>query len=153
MSKLLISLLLTAGVAQAATTNLTTSVTIATTCVFGTANAGTFGYDPAQPNLLNTSSNGGNPASVVISYNGTPTVTVAEPTSFSSTPAGYSGSPQFSSAVTSNNGGSLSYTSGLASYTQTGGSSDTITLQTGVNNGSSAFPLGNYTSTSVVTCN
>jgi len=153
MKKLAAVLVIVSATAQAATSNLTVSGTISTTCVFGSPNAGAFGYDPSLPNVMNTSTNGGNPAAVTISYNGTPTVTVAEPTSFSSTPNGYSGSPSFSSAVTSNNGGSLSYSSGLASYTQTGGNTDTITLNVGVSNGSNPFPLGSYTTTSVVTCN
>ena len=152
MKKLLIALMF-CGTAQAATTDLTVSGTISTTCVFGAATAGTFGYSPANPNVINTSTNGGNAASVGLSYSGTPTVTVSEPTSFSATPAGYSGTPSFSSAVTSANGGNMSYSSGLASYTQTSGSSDLITLNIGVSNGSTAFPLGTYTSTSTVTCN
>ena len=152
MKKLAI-IFLFAGSVHAATTNLSVSGTISTSCVFGSATNGAFGYSPLLPTIMNTSSNGGAPASVGLSYSGTPTVTVSEPTSFSVTPNGYNGTPSFSSAVTSANGGNMSYTSGVASYTQTSGSSDTITLNIGVSNGSSAFPLGTYTSTSTVTCN
>lgn len=141
------------GSAQAATTNLTVSGTISTSCVFGSTTAGTFGYTPSAPSVLSTAASGGNAAQVIVSYSGTPTITVTEPTSFTSTPNGYNGTPSFSSAVTSGNGGSMSYSSGVASYTESSGSSDVITLNmAATNNNGNAFPLGTYTSTSTVTC-
>jgi len=153
MSKLLIALLLTSGVAQAATGNLTVSGTISTSCSFGSTTGGVFGYDPALPAVLDTAVSGGAPSQITAIYNGTPTVTVAEITSFSATPAGYSGSPTFTNTLTHSNGGSLTYSSGTASYTQTGGTSDTFTLNLRASNGASAFPLGTYNTSAVITCN
>lgn len=152
MKKLAILMALMYGTAQAATATLSVSGTIATTCNFGSPSTGTFGFDPATPTTLNTLLTGGNPAQVTVTYNGTPTVTVTEVTSFSVAPNGFSGTPTFYNTLTHSNGGTLTYTSGLASYTQTGGTTDTFTLNLRAVNGS-AFPLGTYTGAATITCN
>jgi len=153
MKKLAAILVIVSATAQAATSNLTVSGTITTSCSFGSTTGGVFGYDPALPTVLDTAVSGGSPSQITATYNGTPTVTVAEITSFSATPSGYSGSPTFTNTLTHSNGGSLTYSSGTASYTQTSGTSDTFTLNLRASNGSSAFPLGTYNTSAVITCN
>jgi hypothetical protein len=152
MKKLAAVLVIVSATAQAATSSLSVSGTIATTCSFGSPTTGTFGYDPAAPTVLNTSANGGNPAQVSISFSGLPTITVSEVTGFSVAPNGYSGSPTFTNTLT-HSGGSLTYSSGVASYTQTSGTTDTFTLNLRASNGSTAFPLGTYTASATITCN
>jgi len=83
MKKLFLALLF-ASTAQAATQGLTVNGSVSSQCAFASVTNGVFGFDVTSPNMLDTASTGGTNASVVINYNGTPTVSVDEVSSFSS---------------------------------------------------------------------
>lgn len=137
---------------MATTQNVTVSGVVSSACSFGSVNNGTFGYDVQTPNLLDTSSTGGANAAITIYYNGTPTVSIGEVTSFSVVPSGFTDTVNFTNIFTSSNIGSVSYSSGSASFTQTGGSSDTLTLRLRASNASGPFPTGNYSAATTITC-
>lgn len=151
-AKLLVLMMFAASQAMATTQNVTVSGVVSSTCSFGSVNNGTFGYDVQTPNLLDTVSTGGANAIVSVFYNGTPTVSIVEVTSFSVVPNGFTDTVNFTNIFTSSNIGSISYSSGSASFTQVGGSSDTLTLRLRASNASGPFPIGNYSAATTITC-
>jgi len=128
MKKLFLALLF-ASTAQAATQGLTVNGSVSSQCAFASVTNGVFGFEVTSPNMLDTASTGGTNASVVINYNGTPTVSIDEVSSFSSSPSGFTDTVQFLNVFTSSNVGSVSYSSGTASFTQSGGINDNLTLR------------------------
>ena len=121
-------------------------------CAFSSAQNGTFGFDVQNPNILDTSIAGGTDASVSINYNGAPTVSIAQITSFTATPAGFTGTVTFVNVFTSANQGPVSYSGGAATFTQSSNTSDILTLRLQATNASAPFPIGSYSASTVVTC-
>ena len=150
--KLLILMMFASSQVMATTQNVTVSGTVSSTCSFGSVTNGVFGYEVQSPTLLDTASTGGTNAQVAIFYNGTPTVSITEVTSFSVAPVGFSDTVNFTNVFTSNNAGVISYSSGTASFTQSGGVSDTLTLRLRALNATGSFPIGNYSASTTVTC-
>ena len=138
--------------AIASTQNLTISGTVSSQCAFSSAQNGTFGFDVQNPNILDTTITGGTNASVVINYNGLPTISVGQITQFSSVPQGFADTVNFTNTFISSNAGPISYSNGVATFTQTSGTSDNLTLRLQAANASAPFPIGNYTATTIVTC-
>lgn len=138
--------------AQATTQNMSISGTVSSVCSFGSVTNGVFGYEVQSPTLLDTASTGGTNGQVLIYYNGTPTVSIAEITSFATTPSGFTDTVNFTNTFTSNNAGTITYTSGTASFTQSSGTNDTLTLRLRALNASGSFPIGSYTASTVITC-
>lgn len=151
MKKLLIALLFI-GTAQATTQNLTISGTVSSVCAFASTTNGVFGFDVQSPNLLDTAATGGTNAQVMIYYNGTPTITFPEITSFSATPSGFADTVTFNNILSSANSGGINYTNGSASLTESSNSTDTFTLRLRAQDGSGSFPVGNYTASTTITC-
>lgn len=151
MKKLLLALAFI-STAQAATENLTISGTVSSVCAFGSVTNGVFGYEVQSPTLLDTASTGGTNGQVLIFYNGTPTVSIGEITSFSTVPSGFTDTVNFTNVFTSNNAGTISYSSGNASFTQSGGTNDTLTLRLRALNANGSFPVGNYSAATTITC-
>jgi hypothetical protein len=61
--------------------------------------------------------------------------------------------PSFSGTVFSSASGNLTVSNSIASLTYSSGNSDTLTVALGITTGSStAFPLGNYSAVTTVTC-
>lgn len=152
MKKLLLALAFI-GTAQAATQNLSVSGTVSSVCAFASATNGVFGFDVQTPQLLDTAGTGGTNAQVAIYYNGSPSISIQEITSFASTPSGFSDTVTFLNTFTSANDGTIAYSSGSASFTPTGGTSDTLTLRLRASDATGPFPIGNYSASTVVTCN
>lgn len=138
--------------AVASTQNLTISGTVSSQCAFSSAQNGTFGFDVQTPNILDTTIQGGTNASVSINYNGTPTVSINEITSFANTPVGFNGTVTFTNLFTSTNQGSITYTGGAATFNQSSGTADTLTLRLQAANASAPFPIGTYSASTVITC-
>lgn len=152
MKKLLIALMFV-GTVNAATQSLTINGTVSSVCSFGSATNGVFGFEVQTPQQLDTASTGGTNASVLIYYNGTPTVTVPEITTFSATPSGFSDTVNFTNYLTSSNAGSITYSGGEATLTESSGTStDTLTLRLRAVNAQNNFPIGNYSAGTIVTC-
>lgn len=153
MKKSLIALIAFAALnANAATQNLNINGTVSSVCAFASAQNGVFGFDVTSPNVLDTASTGGNSASVTINYNGTPTISIDEITAFGSVPSGFADTVQFLNVFTSSNAGPISYSSGAASFTQSGGINDNLTLRLRATNATGSFPTGNYSASTVITC-
>lgn len=138
--------------AQAATQGLSINGTVSSQCAFASVTNGVFGFDVTSPNILDTASTGGTNASVVINYNGTPTVSIDEITSFTSVPSGFTDTVNFLNVFTSSNVGSVSYSSGTASFNQSSGINDNLTLRLRATDANGSFPVGNYSASAVVTC-
>lgn len=140
----------TTAFAQQTTLNMSGS--ISTTCAFGSPNAGVLALNPASPNTMGTGIAGGNAASVTAFYVGTPTITVSKVTQFDSSPT-LPTAITFTNTASTTNGGGLTFSGNSATYQETSGSSDTITLGlTATTQNSASFNTGNYTASSVVTC-
>lgn len=153
MKKIFVSLIALISLnAFSATQNITVNGTVSSQCQFNSVTNGVFGYDVTAPNVLDTASVGGNPASVVINYNGTPTISIGEITSFSSAPSGFSDTVAFLNVASTTNLGSLSYSGNVASGTETGGVVDTLNLRVRANNNTGSFPIGNYVAGTTITC-
>lgn len=152
MKKLLLALMF-CGTAQAATQNITISGTVSSVCAFASATNGVFGFDVQTPQLLDTGGTGGTNAQVAIYYNGSPSISIQEITSFTSTPSGFSDTVSFLNTFTSSNDGVIAYSSGSASFTPTGGTTDTLTLRLRAADATGPFPIGNYSASTVITCN
>lgn len=151
MKKLLL-LLAFCGTAQAATETLTINGTVASTCVFSSPVNGVFGYEVQTPNVLDTQLTGGLDAGVVINYNGTPTVTIDEITTFATVPSGFTDTVSFTNTLTTTNG-SRTYSNGTASWVESGSTTtDALTLRLRAVNAQGSFPIGNYSASTTVTC-
>lgn len=150
--KKLLFLLAFCGTAQAATQGLTINGTVSSVCAFASVQNGTFGFDVTSPNVLDTNATGGTNASVVINYNGTPTVSIDQITSFASVPSGFTDTVNFLNVFTSSNNGAISYSSGTASFTQSGGINDNLTLRLQATDANGSFPTGNYSASTTITC-
>ena len=139
--------------AYAATGSISYSGTVSTTCSFSNIVAGTLGVSPSTPSVLWT--NGpGTPASVDITYLGTPTMSVEDIASFTTKPNGVSDSDfTYSMAVGSNQGASYQLSGGYYSHTYSTGNSDNLTINFAAakSNGGNV-PLGNYATTAIITC-
>jgi hypothetical protein len=95
---------------------------------------------------------GGNAASVTAYYVGTPTITVSKVTAFDSSPT-LPTAVTFTNAASTTNGGGLTFSGNSATYQETGGASDTVTLGlTAQTANNASFATGTYTASSVVTC-
>lgn len=141
------------GSAHATTQGLNVSGTVSSTCSFGSVTNGVFGYEVQTPHVLDTASAGGTNASVTIYYNGTPTVTFPEITSFSAVPSGFNDTVTFNNILSSSNAGGINYSSGSASVTESGSTStDTFTLRLRAQDGQGSFPVGNYSAGTTITC-
>lgn len=138
--------------AYATTQNLSVSGTVGSQCSFVSVNNGTFGFDVTAPNILDTASTNGSHASVGIAYNNTPTISINEITSFASAPSGFNDTVNFTNRFFSANAGQISYSGGVASFTQSSGTTDTLTLQLRAVNATANYPVGNYTATTTITC-
>lgn len=150
--KLLILMMFASSQVMATTQNLTVSATISSVCSFSSVNNGIFGYDVTTPNILDTASTGGANATVTINYNGLPTVSIDEITTFSTVPSGFTDTVSFTNTFNSSNQGTISYVSGVASFTQTSNITDTLNLRLRATNATATFPTGTYSATTVVTC-
>lgn len=151
MKKLLIVLMLI-GTAHASTSTLTVAGTISSVCAFGSVTNGIFGFDVANPNILDTFATGGTNASVVITYNATPTISIDAITSFDTIPSGFTDSVTFLNYFSSANLGNISYTSGVASGQETNNISDIFTLRVKATDVTGSFPVGNYSASTTITC-
>lgn len=152
MKKLLLISLFLSNVAVAATSSITVAGTISSVCAFGSVTNGVFGFDVAQPNILDTAGTGGTNASVGITYNSTPTISIDAITAFDSTPSGFSDTVAFMNYFSSTNLGNMNYTSGQAGGQETSGSSDTFTLRVKATDANGSFPVGNYAASTTITC-
>lgn len=137
---------------HAVQTNLSMTGNISTVCSFGAPTPGTLALNPNAPNTMGTAVAGGNAASVTAYYVGTPTITVSKVTQFDSSPT-LPTAITFTNAASTTNAGGLTFSGNTATYQETNGSSDTITLGlTATTANSAAFNTGTYTASSVVTC-
>lgn len=139
--------------AIAATGSISYSGTVSTSCSFSNIVAGTLGVSPSSPTVLWT--NGpGTPASVDITYLGTPTMSVEDVSTLTTKPNGVSDSDfTYSMAVGSNQGASYSLSNGYYTHTYSTGNSDNLTINFAAakTNGQNV-PLGNYATTAIITC-
>lgn len=141
-----------ASMAHAVQTNLSMTGNISTVCSFGAPTPGTLALNPNSPNTMSTSASGGNAASVTAYYVGTPTLTVSKVTQFDSSPT-LPTAITFTNSATSANGGAMTFSGNTATYQETNGASDTITLGLSAQTANNAsFATGTYTASSVVTC-
>lgn len=139
--------------ALAASGSLSYSGTVGTTCSFSNIVNGTLGVSPSSPTVLWT--NGpGTPASLDITYLGTPTMSVEDVSSFTTKPNGVSDSDfSYSMAVGSNQGASYSLSNGYYTHTYSTGNSDNLTVNFAASKSNGGnVPLGNYATTSIITC-
>lgn len=151
VSFLLISLQIS-SCAYAATANLNMTGNISTVCSFGAPTAGTLAMLPTAPDTMGTGVAGGNAASVTAYYVGTPTITVSKITSFDSSPT-LPTAITFTNSASTSNGGAMTFSGNTATYQETSGASDTVTLGlTAQTANSASFATGTYTASSVVTC-
>ena len=138
--------------AYAATANLNMTGNISTVCSFGAPTAGTLAMLPTSPDTMGTGVAGGNAASVTAYYVGTPTITVSKITQFDSSPT-LPTAITFTNAASTSNGGALTFSGNTATYQESGGASDTVTLGlTAQTANNASFATGTYTASSVVTC-
>lgn len=152
VSFLLILFGISSNLAYAVQTSLGLTGQISTVCSFGAPVGGTLALNPNAPNTMSTSTSGGNAASVTAYYVGTPTITVSKVTAFDSSPT-LPTAITFTNSASTTNAGAMTFSGNTATYQETGGASDTITLgltATTANNAS--FNTGTYTASSVVTC-
>jgi len=152
MKSFLALCLLASAPVFAATQGLTINGTVSSQCAFASVTNGVFGFDVAQPNILDTAATGGTNASVGISYNATPTISIDAITAFDTIPSGFTDSVTFLNYFTSANLGTISYTSGVASGQETNNISDTFTLRVKATDVTGSFPVGNYAASTVITC-
>lgn len=144
------------GYSYATTQNLQFSGTVSSICSFSGVTNGTLAVSAAAPHIISTNpAAGGTPGQVTISYNATPTVTVDNITSFSSSP-NISGitNPSIGVAVSGQNAGQYTWGNSVFSKTYSSGTTDVITVefeaQTG--NTSLAWPTGSYSAATTITC-
>lgn len=131
---------------------VTVGGTVATTCAFNSNTGGVMTVVPSAPNSMSTVNTGGSPATLGIQYIGTPTILLQEFTGFDTSPT-LPATPTFTTAADTTNAGQLSFTGGATSYTQTGGSSDTIHVNfSAVMASGNSYPTGAYSATTTITC-
>ncbi len=155
IKKTLVAMVACACITMTYAANSTLNMTgnISTVCSFGAPVSGTLAMIPTAPNTMGTGVAGGTAPSITAYYVGTPTITVSKVTAFDSSPT-LPTAVTFTNSASTTNGGALVFSGNTASYQETGGASDTITLgltATTANNAS--FATGTYTASSVVTCN
>lgn len=156
MKKLVTALMVLSGInsnlALAASGTINYSGTVSTVCSFGSQTNGALAVDPSQPNVIASNATGGAPASVSITYFGTPTVTIQEIGTFDTKPNGVgNGDFVYSTAVSSTAGATYTSSGGYKSTTYTSGSSDNLTIHfTAVKSGN--ITLGNYAASGTITC-
>lgn len=152
MKKLILLIALIPFIAYSATQNLSVNGTVSSVCVFTSPVDGIFGYEVQTPQVLDTNLTGGLDAGVVINYNGTPTVSIGEITSFTTVPSGFTDTVTFTNVLSTLNG-VRSYSGGVATWTEGGNTTtDALTLRLRAVNGQGSFPIGNYSATTVITC-
>ena len=136
------------------TGNISFSGTVSTTCTFSNLVPGTLAVDPSAPSLIGTNVSGGNNATLTITYLGTPTMSVAEVQSFSTKPNGVAnGDFNYTTNVSSSQGKAYTASNGNLTAAYASGSSDNLSIivnATKANGGN--VPLGNYATSSVITC-
>ena len=140
--------------AIADTGNITFSGNVSTVCTFSNLLPGTLAVDPSSPSVLGTNVTGGSNATLTITYLGTPTMSVEEVQGFTTKPNGVAnGDFSYTTNVSSSQGKSYTASGGNLTAGYTTGSSDNLSIvvnATTANGGN--VPLGNYATSSVITC-
>ena len=150
---LLILLWISAG-ALADTGNISFSGNVSTVCTFSNLVPGTLAVDPSSPTILGTNVTGGTNATLTLTYLGTPTMSVAEIQGFTTKPNGVAnGDFSYTTNVSSSQGKTYTASNGTLSTTYSSGSSDNISIVVNATKANGAnVPLGNYATSSVITC-
>lgn len=146
-------LLLAAGNAFAASGTVSYNGAISTTCSFSSQVNGSLGVDPSQPNILASNVGNATPATVGLTYFGTPTVSIEEISTFSTKPNGVAnGDFTYTTSVASVAGKTYSSSSGYKTATYNSGSSDTLTINLTASKSSGTIAQGNYAASGTITC-
>lgn len=151
VKSLLILLCLVTASAAADQTSVQITGNVATTCSFTGVNNGNMAINPSNAKDLGTGNAGGTPATVNLSYIGTPMVSVNEISSFTTKPSDAPSSVTFQNTATSLSLGPLTYSSGVATGTYPSGSTDTLTIGLAAI-ATTPFTVGSYATSTTVTC-
>ena len=136
------------------TGNISFSGNVSTVCTFSNLVPGTLAVDPASPTILGTNVTGGTNATLTLTYLGTPTMSVAEIQGFTTKPNGVAnGDFSYTTNVSSSQGKTYTASGGNLSTTYSSGSSDNLSIVVNATKANGAnVPLGNYATSSVITC-
>ena len=140
----------TSCVTKADAATISFSGTVLDSCVLAVSTPGVLGTSSTGTRIGSEETGGGAAVMTVVATGATPTIQFAAP-SLATSPAGLAGTPTVSLRYTSLRGASQAYTSSASSYTLSGGLLDTVTANARADN-SPGFAAGNYSITTVVTC-
>lgn len=149
-SLLLVALLASIGIANAAQTTLEAQGTIGTTCTFGTTTAGVLATSATAANVIDSTAS---PATFKVDYNAGVTVVVTGPTTPDASPTNTQ-NPTITTTVSSVNAGTVNMVNNIASMTETGSAvTDTFTVKNFLTWASGYVPAtGTYKVSNVITC-